>query len=85
MAELKELVGELLLLNAENLAQRCIDNSDVEWCLSELKDMLTVDMVAVVRCKDCKFNSGSKKCLQPNSFFVVPADDDFCSYGERKI
>lgn len=54
MAELKKLVGELLSLNAENLAQRCLDNSDVEWCLSELKDMLAADMEAVTRCKDCK-------------------------------
>lgn len=49
MAELKDLVGELLSLNAENLAQRCIDNSDVEWCLSELMDMLAADMEPVTR------------------------------------
>ena len=24
------------------------------------------------------------KCLNPDSFFAVPKDDDFCSYGERK-
>lgn len=40
--------------------------------------------VPVVRCKDCKFNSGAKKCLNPNSFIAVPADDDFCSYGEKR-
>lgn len=85
MAELKDLVGELLSLNAENLAQRCIDNSDVEWCLSELMDMLAADMEAVTRGKDCKFNSGAKKCLNPNSFIAVPADDDYCSYGEKRV
>lgn len=37
----------------------------------------------VVRCKDCKYNIGTKKCLKPDSFFAVPNDDDFCSYGER--
>lgn len=42
------------------------------------------DSVPVVRCKDCKYNRGSKKCLNPDSFFAVPKDDDFCSYGERK-
>nr|DAR58251.1 MAG TPA: RRN7 Zinc-finger of RNA-polymerase I-specific TFIIB, Rrn7 [Caudoviricetes sp.] len=41
-------------------------------------------VVPVVRCKDCKFNSGAKKCLNPNSFIAVPADDDFCSYGEKR-
>lgn len=40
--------------------------------------------VPVVRCKDCKYNSGAKKCLNPNSFIAVPADDDFCSYGEKR-
>ena len=42
------------------------------------------DVVPVVRCKDCKYNVGTKKCLNPDSFFAVPKDDDFCSYGERK-
>lgn len=42
------------------------------------------DVAPVVRCKDCKFNSGAKKCLNPNSFIAVPADDDFCSYGEKR-
>lgn len=42
------------------------------------------DMVEVVRCKDCKYNRGSHKCLNPDSFFAVPKDDDFCSYGTRK-
>lgn len=42
------------------------------------------DVVEVVRCKDCKYNVGTKKCLHPDSFFAVPKDDDFCSYGERK-
>lgn len=42
----------------------------------------SADVAQVVRCRDCKFNSGAKKCLNPDSFFVVPSDDDFCSYGE---
>lgn len=50
-------------------------------------DMLKLpaaDVVPVVRCKDCKYNVGTKKCLNPDSFFAVPKDDDFCSYGEKK-
>lgn len=43
-----------------------------------------VDVEQVTRCKDCKFNSGAKKCLNPNSFIAVPADDDYCSYGEKR-
>lgn len=44
----------------------------------------TADVAPVVRCKDCKYNIGTKKCLDPDSFFAVPKDDDFCSYGERR-
>ena len=35
-------------------------------------DMLKLpaaDVVPVVRCKDCKYNVGTKKCLNPDSFF----------------
>lgn len=62
------------------------------WCracwvddmLDEVECSQPSDVVPVVRCKDCKYNRGSKKCLNPDSFFAVPKDDDFCSYGERK-
>lgn len=52
MAEyLAELVDELMSLNDENLAQRVIDNSDVQWCLSELHDILAADVAPVVHGK----------------------------------
>ena len=38
----------------------------------------------IIRCKDCKYNATSKKCLNPDSFFLVPADDDYCSLAERR-
>lgn len=51
---------------------------------SAINAIPAADVAPVVRCKDCKYNRGSKKCLNPDSFFAVPKDDDFCSYGERK-
>lgn len=60
--------------------ERCFDYVDAE----DIDNAPTVDAVEVVRCKDCKYNRGSKKCLNPDSFFAVSKDDDFCSYGERK-
>jgi hypothetical protein len=62
------------------------------WCracwvddmLDEVECFQPADVAPVVRCKDCKYNVGTKKCLNPDSFFAVPKDDDFCSYGERK-
>ena len=38
----------------------------------------------LIRCKDCRFNTYSKKCLNPDSFFLVPADDFYCGYAERR-
>lgn len=37
---LLDLVRELNTLNDDNLADRVIENSDVQWCLSELQDIL---------------------------------------------
>lgn len=49
-----------------------------------LDEIPAADVAQVVRCKDCKYNIGTKKCLNPDSFFAMPKDDDFCSYGERR-
>lgn len=59
MAKLKALVDELVSLNDDNLAQRVIMDSDVQWCLSELQDMLAVDMEPV--------RHGRWERLEPNS------------------
>ena len=91
MAELKDLVSELMSLNNENLSKRVINDNDVQWCLSELYDMLAVDVVEVVRCKECKYyKKGSCDChsVWPDQYSTGydcrPDDDDFCSYGERE-
>lgn len=34
-----------------------------------LENIPAADVAPVVRCKDCKYNRGSKKCLNPDSFF----------------
>lgn len=47
----------------------------------------TIDAVPVVRCRECKYNTTEKKCLNPNSIIKIPSipsDNDFCSYGERR-
>lgn len=40
---LLDLVRELNTLNDDNLADRVITNSDVQWCLSELQDILEAE------------------------------------------
>ena len=61
---------------------------DYGFGMKNIKELINAisaaDVVEVVRCKDCKYNLGTKKCLNPDSFFAVPKDDDFCSYGERR-
>ena len=47
-------------------------------------DIPAADVKEVTLCKNCKYNTDDNKCLNPDSFIVVPADDDFCSYGKRK-
>ena len=49
-----------------------------------LRKVKPADVIPVVRCKDCKYNVTTHKCLNPDSFFLIPKDDDFCSFGERK-
>ena len=45
------------------------------------KDLPTVDMVEVVRCKDCKYFNGNMKFCD---YSCQVKDDDYCSWGERK-
>lgn len=47
-----------------------------------LHDIPTVDLVPVVRCKDCKYRDGTPG--QPNILCAQMHEDDFCSYGERR-
>ena len=88
MAELKDLVSELMSLNNENLSKRIINDNDVQWCLSELYDMLAVDLVEVVRCKECVRRnqsadlSDSVLCTWLHNLSMPK--DGYCSYGERK-
>ena len=39
-SDLLDLVRELNALNDDNLAERVIKDNDVQWCLSELQDIL---------------------------------------------
>ena len=86
MDELKDLVSELMSLNNENLSKRVINDNDVQWCLSELYDMLAADVVEVVRCGKCRLGTSSHipgmiHCTNNN---MEHRPDCYCSYGERE-
>lgn len=48
-----------------------------------ISDAPTLDMTPVVRCGECKYNRGKRKCLRPDTVMITPDDNDFCSYGQR--
>lgn len=82
-------------------SKHCFDSSKVcmglEIAIAELGDMLTIDAVPVVRCKDCaKFEQKGKYYNGTPFGYCYHWDyeaglspnevdgDDFCSYGERR-
>ena len=46
-SSLLDLVRELNTLNDDNLADRVISNNDVQWCLSELQDILEAEQPTI--------------------------------------
>ena len=57
--------------------------------VGECVDILIANGVTIpVRCKDCKHLSDDGYCQQ-NLYGIaphkIPKDDDFCSYGEKKM
>lgn len=56
---------------------------DAETAVNGLKELPSAQL-EIVRCKDCKYNVSSHKCLHPESFFLVPDDDFYCGYAERR-
>lgn len=53
--------------------------------LKAIDEQATVDAVAVVRCKDCKCNSGEQgNYVECNYWLDIVKPNGFCSYGERR-
>ena len=40
--------------------------------------------VRIIRCRECRFNTTEKKCLNSDSIIKIPSDNDFCSYGQSR-
>ena len=55
-----------------------------DWQKVVLTNLLPSTEPEIIRCKDCKYNTSSRKCINPDSFFLIPKDDDFCSLAKRK-
>ncbi len=70
--------------DAIDAAKRVLGDYEISRTMQTALHILPFAQPEIIRCKDCKYNTTSKKCLNPNSFFLLPADDDFCSYAERR-
>ena len=60
---------------------------DYLFILRVLEPAPTVDAVPVVRCRECRYwgyASGVRQRQDGLRFAWCPAEDDFCSYGERR-
>ena len=74
--EAYHILGEMYneTFSAEQAQALSIAQDDIEFV-----DLMPNDMVAVVRCKDCKHHH----YICPSGF-LDRKSDDFCSYGERR-
>lgn len=56
------------------------------WLNEKFEVKRNVDVVPVVRCKDCKYRTGERSGLvRCRAFNYMPMRvDNFCSYGERR-
>ena len=60
-----------------------------EWCRKKYEAIQEAikaleQQPDIIRCKDCKYNVSSHKCLHPESFFLVPSNDFYCGYSKRR-
>ena len=76
------------LIDADAFLERMSRTDRFFGVVYDINDAPTVDAVAVVRCRECKYAKNAK--VNKKGFRICPAshmeivDDDFCSYGERK-
>lgn len=86
------------LIDADAMRDDWLENGENEYVydtnavLDSIDSQPTVDAVEVVRCRDCKFwDSETGFCDKHSRFYHggldwdMFNDDDFCSYGERKL
>lgn len=83
----------MLLIDPNDVYKLFSPNGMARLHVADIDEILRVDAVEVVRCKDCKsweqYNAcdGTKphRCMNHDAiFYKRTAPNDFCSYGERK-
>lgn len=96
MATEKRLIDANELKKKAEMRGHCIRPmvTNYHQCVTvrDIDNAPTVDAVEVIRCKDCKFYKdspmGGKGChthFNGRTEFIPKNDNDFCSYGRKKI
>ena len=76
------------LIDADAFLERMSHTDRFFGVVFDINDAPTVDAVAVVRCRECKYAKNAK--VNKKGYRICPAshmeivDDDYCSYGERE-
>lgn len=83
-ATVEEFMEQYKITDTEQVYTNGIELVPIFRMKQWFEHQLSADVVLVVRCKNCKYNTTTHKCLNPDSFFLIPKDDDFCSYGKRR-
>ena len=78
------------MVESMNFAQPFMDVTRVLYGVGiEIDNAPTIDVVEVVRCKECKYRQQCRKTVEhithePTSVTIEGKPIDFCSYGERE-
>lgn len=87
MAEYIEREAVLKLLNRNSITKHITFADDVS-IYDTIKNMISADVVEVVRCKKCKHRTEVTECNNTLYFCRKKQNyiklTDYCSYGERK-
>lgn len=71
-----------------DIERRWNTNDDMDFANKEvwkaLEEAPTIDAVQVIRCKDCKWFNRFGCAVEIVDFTDKPAENDYCSFGERK-
>lgn len=89
LADLDRFAEEKQWRKKRTLRERWWKRCGIDIFRSGIKAFPTADVVAVVRCRDCKYyDSYYTNCDHQRhdhqEFLVVQEPDDYCSYAERR-
>lgn len=60
-------------------------NDGLQLATDILYNQPAIDVIEVVRCKDCKHWDSDALCCSRENHYIVNAEiNDYCSYGEQK-